>query len=62
VLEEGEVTHKLVQVPLDRLAKWDDEHDAAGAKISPGGSSATEDETNGDAPEDERYLGKELEP
>ena len=41
VLEGGEVTHKLIKVPVDRLAVWDQEHDAQGKKI---GSDASSDE------------------
>lgn len=33
VLEGGEVTHKLVKVPLDELSAWDQEHDAQGRRI-----------------------------
>ncbi|RMZ87064.1 hypothetical protein DV736_g5712, partial [Chaetothyriales sp. CBS 134916] len=34
VLDGGEVTHKLVKVPLDRLDAWDRDHDAQGRNIS----------------------------
>ncbi|KIW94282.1 uncharacterized protein Z519_05598 [Cladophialophora bantiana CBS 173.52] len=33
LLDGGEVTHKLVKVPLDRLEAWDREHDAQGRKF-----------------------------
>ncbi|KAL9622363.1 MAG: hypothetical protein Q9160_003205 [Pyrenula sp. 1 TL-2023] len=33
VLEGGEVTHRLVKVPLDKLQAWDLEHDAQGRQI-----------------------------
>jgi hypothetical protein len=33
VLNGGEVTHKLVKVPLAQLQSWDAEHDAVGATI-----------------------------
>lgn len=39
VLEGGEVTHKLVKVPVDQLEHWDATHDAYGAEISRDGSS-----------------------
>jgi hypothetical protein len=32
VLDGGEVTHKLVKVPLDKLEEWDRVHDAQGGK------------------------------
>ncbi|MCJ1346050.1 hypothetical protein MMC31_004261 [Peltigera leucophlebia] len=34
VLEGGEVTHKLIKVPLEKLKAWDEEHDVQGRKIS----------------------------
>ncbi|RMD40167.1 hypothetical protein DV735_g4955, partial [Chaetothyriales sp. CBS 134920] len=34
VLEGGEVTHKLVKVPLNKLEAWDRDHDAQGAEIN----------------------------
>lgn len=34
VLEGGEVTHKLIKVPLEQLKDWDEEHDGQGRKIS----------------------------
>ena len=37
VLEGGEVTHKLVKIPLERLDAWDREHDLQGSKVSSGG-------------------------
>lgn len=39
VLEGGEVTHKLVKVPLEQLELWDQTHDAYGRQIRRGGSS-----------------------
>jgi hypothetical protein len=39
VLEGGEVTHRLVKVPLAQLDMWDQEHDAQGAKVGTRGSS-----------------------
>lgn len=39
VLEGGEVTHKLIKVPVERLDAWDREHDAQGGKIDVDGSS-----------------------
>ena len=34
MLEGGEVTHKLIKVPLEKLKAWDEEHDVQGRKIS----------------------------
>ena len=33
VLDGGEVTHKLVKVPLEALETWDQEHDAQGREL-----------------------------
>lgn len=43
VLEGGEVTHKLVKVPLEKLSAWDQEHDAQGRQVDAEGD-ATSDE------------------
>jgi hypothetical protein len=34
VLDGGEVTHRLVKIPLKDLEKWDEEHDGQGQRIS----------------------------
>lgn len=39
ILDGGEVTHKLVKVPLEKLEIWDAEHDAVGAKVGEGSDS-----------------------
>ena len=41
MLEGGEVTHKLVRVPRDKVQAWDEEHDAYGRKL--GSSDYDED-------------------
>jgi amino acid transporter len=33
VLDGGEVTHKLIKVPHDKLNEWNNEHDAQGRKL-----------------------------
>ena len=45
VLERGEVTHKLVKVPLEQLGAWDREHDAQGRTID---LSASDEDGNVD--------------
>lgn len=42
VLDGGEVTHKLVRVPVEQLDVWDREHDAQGGRIGSAGSSDEE--------------------
>ena len=39
VLDGGEVTHKLVKVPLDSLDRWNQEHDAQGRQVGREGES-----------------------
>ena len=39
VLDGGEVTHKLVKVPLESLEKWNQEHDAQGREVGREGES-----------------------
>lgn len=34
VLDGGEVTHKLVKVPLESLERWNQSHDAQGRAVS----------------------------
>ena len=42
MLGGGEVTHKLVKVPLGELEVWDQEHDAQGRPLRGEGSSDDE--------------------
>lgn len=39
VLDGGEVTHKLVKVPLESLERWNQEHDAQGRDVGREGES-----------------------
>ena len=36
VLEGGEITHKLIKVPLEELTSWDRSHDAQGRRVDSG--------------------------
>ena len=38
VLGEGAATHRLVKVPNDKVAAWDETHDATGKELSYAGN------------------------
>ena len=36
VLERGEITHKLIKVPVEELTLWERRHDAQGMRVDSG--------------------------
>ena len=39
VLDGGEITHKLIKIPVEELTSWDRSHDAQGMRVDSGRSS-----------------------
>ena len=52
VLDGGEVTHKLVKVPLESLETWDREHDAQGKTVG------RNDESDAGSPVEKEFHGE----
>ena len=52
VLDGGEVTHRLVKVPLKSLERWNQEHDAQGRDVG------REDGSDNGSPVEVEFLEK----